>query len=357
LYIIGVAATQTRIPIDILPFPMDICDYFVTDKHWFMENMLSYLSNAVKYSSGGKVTIQVSVINQSGERVKDMSKIKATGFQLRLTVEDEGIGISKQCKAELFQPFQQTMRLAGGTGLGLYSLAKRIDALGGEFGVTGRDDGKPGSQFWFSIPYVPDTDFVPEPYISPVSMTRKLRCESSCDFDQHANGVSTANVKSGMTITTGTIRAIVKDDSHHESVDRSATHSLALTALVVEDSVVITKSTTRILTQAGYSVDSAENGAIGLDKMKAKVYDVVLMDLQMPIMDGLEATRRLRAFEGDIVDNDESCSRTRQFIIGVSGNGTKDVREDALNSGMTDFCSKPFSLRDLTDVQVRNKNH
>jgi hypothetical protein len=73
-----------------------------------------------------------------------------------VTVEDTGIGISDENKKKLFQAFQQAQRRAGGTGLGLFSLAKRIEALKGTFGVRDRDDGEQGSCFWFTFPYRPD---------------------------------------------------------------------------------------------------------------------------------------------------------------------------------------------------------
>jgi two-component system sensor histidine kinase/response regulator len=275
LYCKGVATTQNRIPIFILPSPTDICDNVLTDKHWLQENMLCYLSNAVKYSSSGKVTVRVYVCDG----------------QIRIVVEDQGIGMSQQSKADLFQPFQQTMRLAGGTGLGLYSLAKRIDALGGQFGVAGRDDGAAGSQFWFSIPYVPDFEFVRES--SQITTTQISRFSSSSflvesEIKSESDSSSSAGSNTKLAIA-ATTEGVV-DDKNGELVDSSAFRPP--TALIVEDSLVISKSTRRMLRKAGYVVDSAENGAIGLDKMKSKLYDVVLMDLQMPIMDGLEATRR-----------------------------------------------------------------
>ena len=75
---------------------------------------------------------------------------------IRIEIEDSGIGISEDMMSNLFNPFKQAQRLAGGTGLGLYSLAKRIEALGGDYGVNRRSDGQSGSLFWFTIPYRPD---------------------------------------------------------------------------------------------------------------------------------------------------------------------------------------------------------
>jgi len=107
-----------------------------------------------------------------------------------------------------------------------------------------------------------------------------------------------------------------------------------------------------MLKKAGYEVDVAENGAIGLEKMKAKDYSTVVMDLQMPVMDGLEATRRLRAYEKS--EEFESSGKRPQFIIGASANGADDVMRDALASGMDFFIEKPFSVSILADCQQQS---
>ena len=75
-----------------------------------------------------------------------------------MTVEDHGVGVSEELRETLFQPFRQAQRHTGGTGLGLYSLFKRMEALGGDCGVRARSDGSAGSVFWFSFPYRPDTN-------------------------------------------------------------------------------------------------------------------------------------------------------------------------------------------------------
>lgn len=337
-----VQCTQNRIPIVVLPHPSTISNWLLTDKHWLMENILCYLSNAVKFSSRGKVTVQLSLSHTASEKCPeavDLESNSAGGnaeVQLRIDVEDEGIGVSEEDKAELFQPFQQAMRLVGGTGLGLYSLSKRVEALGGEFGVESRRDRKQGSRFWFSIPYLPDAAASPEPSVT--SSLRRTLSWSDVDGD---------------------------GDTERASRPR---------ALVVDDSAVVAKATSRMLCKVGFRVDSAENGASGLEKMKQRRYDLVLMDLQMPVMDGLEATRRYRAFEkrfefeaskkspkvqktGDTGDSvmhvcsnchdGATASSNLLFIVGMSANGADDVRKDAMKSGMCEFYAKPFSSSDF----------
>jgi hypothetical protein len=79
---------------------------------------------------------------------------------IRISVEDTGIGLSEETRKTLFQPFRQAQRMAGGTGLGLFSLSKRMEALGGSRGVSKRRDGIQGSNFWFSFPYRPDYTYM-----------------------------------------------------------------------------------------------------------------------------------------------------------------------------------------------------
>jgi CheY-like chemotaxis protein len=233
-------------------------------------------------------------------------------------VEDEGIGINDEKKSTLFKPFQQTMRLAGGTGLGLFSLSKRIEVLKGRFGVEDRPDGQQGSCFWFSIPYTPDED--------SANVGSLVSLVDSMD-----------EISSSVYMTPGS-SAVLKDTP---------------TALVVDDSVVIVKATKRMLMKAGYIVEVADNGAIGLEMMKSKVYSIVIMDLQMPVMDGLESTRRIRVYEGET--EFQASGNHRQFIIGASANGTDDVMRDALESGMDVFVEKPFSVSILAECQRQAK--
>eukprot|EP01037_Dinobryon_pediforme_P037103 gene37103-44404_t len=170
-----------------------------SDQHWFCENILCLLSNAVKYSDGGVVTVQVEVTDQpspapsreemdvpdsasvddfkSSEKLNNFKKPRlclglsfgngngnsSASFLSRqerfvmVSVEDNGIGVSRDVADGLFKPANLADRKSGGMGLGLFSLQQRIDALGGRCGVMERADGKAGSLFWFSFPYRPDS--------------------------------------------------------------------------------------------------------------------------------------------------------------------------------------------------------
>jgi signal transduction histidine kinase len=151
------------------PFDDRMCSHMVSDEHWLMENMLCLLSNAMKYSEKGDVDVLISIMDDhtdENDRSAPSSMLNSRHSSLRIprkkdsffscsslkkysslqipvkakkdepmvliTVEDHGIGISKKARKDLFQPFKQAQRMAGGTGLGLYSLLKRVEALDGE---------------------------------------------------------------------------------------------------------------------------------------------------------------------------------------------------------------------------------
>jgi CheY-like chemotaxis protein len=269
-----------------------------------MENLLCYLSNAVKYTPSGTVMVSCTV-NGEGKHKNDGKDLK----YMQIAVEDEGIGVIGDINAKLFLPLQQTARCSGGTGLGLFSVAKRVEALKGHYGVSSREDGKTGSRFWFSIPYNVDDTFV------------------------------FALSKSGWENTSMSQRDILGS---------TGVEATALSALVVEDSLVVSKATSRMLTKAGYKVECVLNH-----------YDVVLMDIQMPIMDGIEATKHYRSYESwqnnENNKNARNWRRQPQVIIGVSANEYEGFVEEVLASGMNAFIPKPFSLQKLIDWQQGQK--
>ena len=173
------SSTTDKDKVRIFPLPSNLCSHILTDKQWFQENILCLLSNAVKFTpSGNKADLRLSLIaapistkdtsvtpNVTIKSLSGIARIAAGSsgsnatnpMMILVEVEDRGIGISKDMQTKLFAPFQQAQKHAGGTGLGLFSLSKRVEALGGSFGVRDRLDGQQGSLFWFTFPYRPDT--------------------------------------------------------------------------------------------------------------------------------------------------------------------------------------------------------
>ncbi len=345
---------QERIGIQLNTLSNDICSHIITDKQWLQENLLCLLSNAVKYSTEGNVTITAtltqietaktlpSVTDLTSELSKNstfnLNKIVPTVSDnslvfteldslmnttsipsLRFEIEDTGIGISEEVAKNLFNPFKQAQRLAGGTGLGLYSLAKRLEALKGRYGVKPRKDGKQGSLFWFSIPYKPDT-------------VQSAAAKEDSDCFETSLYLKNESAPSSMRLA---------------STKRGGRFEI----LLVDDSPSILKMSAMMLKRQGHVVWTAENGEVALKKLEEKWketdrgFDLVLMDLQMPVMDGLEATRRLRKMEVEgrdwMIREEKPC---HQVIIGLSANSDHDTTEDAFAAGVDDFFSKPFSI-------------
>ena len=283
-----------------------VCSHIITDKQWLIENLLCLLSNAAKYSHKGHVDIAVAL-------EKDRQ-------HLRFEVQDTGVGLSDEAMHDLFKPFKQAQRLAGGTGLGLFSLAKRAEALQGTYGVMRRPDGEQGSLFWFTIPYRPD---------ETSSNAHKQR-ETVGSLD-----LSGRFVNAIMSDTMLCDSSFAKCSVQEAPFDLPPSVGSPYNVLVVDDAPLIVKMTTMLLQRKGHTVQHAVNGADALEKLDGHAdsctgnmspYDVVLMDLQMPVLDGIEAIRRLRAAE-------EKQRGPSSGISSIGGGGVCDCTERQLRRG------------------------
>jgi CheY-like chemotaxis protein len=278
-----------------------MCTSIITDSHFLKDNMLCLVSNAVKYADiGATIDVRISVVFTTPSQPSLKHRM------VMVMVEDTGIGISDENKVVLFQPFQQAQRSAGGTGLGLFSLAGRVRALEGTCGVRDRADGKQGSVFWFTFPYRPDelSDPVDETGLCPQ-----------------------------------TPRA-----------PEAQPYLPPLRILLTDDSASIVKVTKRFLEKHGHTVETAENGNQSLKRLKANRddFDLLITDLQMPVMDGFESVRRFREFE-QLQD-----SPRRLFIVGMSAKADEETRSDVFAVGMDAFVPKPFDYKTLVDELKRS---
>ena len=258
-----------------------------------------------------KAGINTQSADSDGESMKSIHR--RTSFKqkdkisfLLFEVIDTGIGISQEAMDNLFSPFKQAQRLAGGTGLGLYSLAKRIDALDGFYGVRARDDGMQGSNFWFAIPYKADT--VTSSHNSDIIPTTENKLFSAVHLKLLGSDTSKSNssgvVSPALTKTEllpNSLKRVNHDDislnisfSSPAGAVFSTTNDIQnLNILLVDDSLPILKMTCTLLRKHGHTVAEAVNGAEALKKLAfvreskdMKPYDLILMDLHMPVMDG-----------------------------------------------------------------------
>ena len=272
------ADSPAAITLGLIP---SVISTIITDRHWMEDNLLCLLSNAIKYSSQSIVNI--------------MATIEGEGNMIRITVEDNGVGVSEESKSLLFKQYLQAERVSvGGTGLGLFSLSKRSEALGGSCGVKDRADGQQGSAFWFEFPY------------------------QSGEF-------------------------LKSDESSPTDIVTMAMKPLRI--LLVDDSITVVKVLSKKLETYGHCVITAKNGAEGLHKMVSmnRDLDLIIMDVQMPVMDGIEATRLYREMEG-------REGLTHFPIICSSANSDSDTRLRATAAGVDSFLPKPFNMENLLDV-------
>jgi signal transduction histidine kinase/ActR/RegA family two-component response regulator len=220
------------------------------------------------------------------------------------TVADTGIGVSPEARARLFQAFAQadgsTTRRYGGTGLGLAISRQLVELMGGEIGLTS-EPGR-GSTFWFTVPLQPASEqTAPAPRPTP-AVTDRL---GSVPARREGPGAR---------------------------------------VLVAEDNPINQRVAVRMLERLGLAADVAKDGRAALDSLARRSYALVLMDCQMPELDGFEATARIRAGE---------TTEQRTPIVAMTASAMRGDRERCLAAGMDDYISKPVRIEELRAVLTR----
>lgn len=249
----------------------------VGDSARVIQVLNNLMSNAIKFTARGRVQVRIRQVDAR------------RGFaRMRFEVEDTGIGIPSAARVKLFQAFTQgdasTTRRFGGTGLGLFICKKLVDLMDGEIGVN---DQEGGAHFWFEIPFRLARPRVAAP---PASVTAPVCAES-------------------------------------------------LRVLVAEDNLVNQKVALAMLGKLGHRARIVSNGREALEALRDGPYDVVLMDCQMPELDGYEATRLLRTtFPGGVANIP---------VIAMTANAVKGDRERCLEAGMDEYVTKPVKLQEL----------
>ena len=259
--------------------------HLIGDSGRLRQVLVNLVGNAIKFSHQGTITVRV-------RRLPDLQG----QTQLQFQVQDQGIGIEPAKQKAIFEPFTQadtsTTRHFGGTGLGLAICAKLVQAMGGDIQVESEPDH--GSIFRFT----------------------------ACFDIDHSEATSDVQVGTpGQPATPYQLRV-----------------------LLVEDNEVNQKLMLNLLAREGHEVDVAGDGsrAVELTTHGDNPYDLIFMDMQMPVMDGLEATRRIRAHERHTHDHVR--------IIAMTANALPEDRERCIAAGMDDYLSKPIQLERLRDA-------
>ena len=253
--------------------------------------VLNYATNAIKFTEAGSVTLRARVQEESAESVR-----------LRFEVQDSGIGIAPEAISRLFSAFEQadnsTTRKYGGTGLGLAITRRLAELMGGAVGVESTPGA--GSTFWF---------------------TARLK--------KAGEGFPAAPVPAAANPVDG--EALLRQCYADRRI------------LVVDDEPMNLEITQMLLEGAGLQVDTAADGALAVSLAHEAAYAAIFMDMQMPNLDGLEATRLIRLLTG----------YQHTPIIAMTANAFNEDKERCSAAGMSDFLGKPFNPEDMFGVLLR----
>ena len=255
---------------------------FIGDRLRIRQVLLNLLSNAIKFTDKGKVQLKVTY-----------SKKISDGLILFFEIKDQGVGISKENQEKLFQPFSQvdnsTSRKFGGTGLGLVISSQLVKQMGGEINVESEIN--KGSTFSFSIPLQQTV----------ISKEQQLSKQS------------------------------VMSDKHNVAKE----HPLAI--LVAEDNNINQIIAKKLFSKLGYNITLVKDGQQAVDASQKTHFDVIFMDMQMPVMDGIQATVEIIKLQ----------PTNHPRIIAMTANVLEQDKQKCFDAGMVDFIAKPISVDEL----------
>jgi signal transduction histidine kinase/DNA-binding response OmpR family regulator len=378
------------------------------------EIIINLLSNAIKFTSyGGEINLIIE-------------KVEGNESQIKFSVQDDGIGMSKEQQSRIFDAFSQAdvsvTRKYGGTGLGLTISSQFVELMGGELELESAKD--QGTTFFFTLPLeeVTSTEAnythaftnltigkyeqeIPSKldtylekyfeYFGPsvkhfesVGELKDLNDNQVCenywiDIDKAKQNILDAihNIDNSKLIVIANITSRSKLDELNinqnqiihkpvtltklknvltsstdteNQVLQESTATIATkfdaTILVTEDNIINQKLITRILEEHGITVDVANNGLESFEKRKTNDYDLVFMDIQMPVMDGIEATH-------EILDYEKNEKSTHIPIVALTANALKGDRERFLNEGMDEYITKPIETSELLYILNKFLSH
>ena len=269
--------------------------------------LLNLLNNAIKFTYKGTITVVVELVR------KEQSMVK-----LQFSVMDTGIGISANHLQRIFDAFQRedvtSTRKYSGTGLGLTICKHLVGLMNGRIWAESIE--KKGSRFHFTIyaGYIPDSAHFDEEIKSFVNPKLNPSAKVETKLSLKASGLSLeSDAKESPTLS-------------------------SINLLLVEDNTVNQKLALRMLNKIGYDAHLARNGQEAVDMISSQKYDLVFMDIQMPLLDGWEVTRQIRK-QGDQIH--------QPVIVAMTANATEKDKRICFEAGMDDYLSKPIRMEQI----------
>lgn len=258
-----------------------LLDVYIGDELRLRQVLTNLISNAIKFTQQGSVQLTISFWHNDSHS------------GLAFSVSDTGVGLSEAQQSRLFQAFQQAdssvVREHGGTGLGLVISQKLVNAMGGQQGIQVVSQPNEGASFSFQLPLAKASEQLKNALLSQLSQAKNLGEQ----LQMHGH------------------------------------------ILLVEDNIINQEVASEQLKQLGFEVSLAENGAIAVAKAQTEAFDLVLMDIQMPILDGYQATELIRGFNKQLP------------IIALTAAAMSEDKTKALSHGMNGHLSKPIDTREL----------
>lgn len=272
--------------------------------------LINLIGNAIKFTHNGEIILSAAVVEHRKDQVL-----------LRFSVRDSGIGIEPEHLHHIFDAFRQldasTTRKYGGTGLGLTICKQLVHLMGGEIGAES-SLGK-GSTFWTTL---------------PIALQATKMGQIAFVFSETDSRDGAADELNDTLDELVKTKAILQQLGHPVRV------------LVVEDNRVNQTVALRTLNKLGCDAEAASEGREALSMLEAKTFDLVFMDVQMPLMDGIEATAEIRKFE-------QENNRPRLPVIAMTAHALEGDRERCMAAGMDGYITKPFNVRELSAALIK----
>ena len=294
---------QIKLKYEIAP---DIPEIVIGDSIRLRQILLNLVGNAVKFTQYGEIFLSVT-----GQVLPEFGKSESNRYQLSFTIADTGIGIKSDRINQLFQPFTQAdgsiSRKYGGTGLGLAISKRLVELMGGTIWVEsfGQIGGNP-----------------------PLGWESKFETQGS---------------RFNFVITVSLTEAIAPPQlfsAKANLINRRMAEKVPLNILLVEDNQVNQVIANLMLKRLGYQICIVNNGLEALQALREKEYNLIFMDIQMPVMDGLTATKLIREiYTGSYIK-----------IVAMTANAMDGDRQACLDVGMDDYVSKPITIQDVIRV-------
>ncbi|SLM32075.1 putative Histidine kinase [Desulfamplus magnetovallimortis] len=309
--------------------------FFNGDAERLTQILLNLVGNAIKFTEHGEVSLSVNA-----------GAVREGGVEIKFLVQDTGIGVPEDAQGNLFKPFVQadasTTRKFGGTGLGLFITKQLVELMGGNIFFAS----SPGSGSLFSFNIVLQS--VEKDKLQPVEEFNndfhgKCNCRKSAEknisisnepmFEGVSEFANMAKANSGKMVDNGS-----KCEKQMEDEAVSTSGGGDCNILLVEDQLFNQELIVALLPD--YNVKIANNGKEAIDLLERNRFDLILMDVQMPLMDGLEATSIIRDPDSAVLDHDV-------HVVAMTAHASQRDRDKCIDAGMNDYLSKPFEPEKL----------